>query len=77
MKVYFYGATEKAAKKKCKTFITQLEKMQHPDGKRYEGKSLNASMSAVVLPKFVGSPLFPIPSAYRCQFYVEYNFSVE
>ena len=63
MKVYFYGATEESAKKKCNTFIKQLLKMEPSD------KSINITSIA----KVDIVPDFPIPNAFKHRVFCEYS----
>ena len=65
MKVFFYGATEEAAKKKCNTFIKQLMKL--------EPKDKNINITQICVPVFKAVDGFPIPNAYRIQMLCEYS----
>lgn len=66
MKIFFYGSTEKAAKKKADTFIKQLLKFDN------EERAIN--VTSVFVKCFEGSPEFPIPPAYRVQYFCEYSW---
>ncbi len=69
MKVYFYGPTEKAAKKKVDTFIGQLLK--------FDTAKRKINITAICVKCFEGSPEFPIPKAYRVQYFCEYSYMVK
>jgi len=66
MKIYFYAGTEKAAKKKCDSFIKQLMKFDT------EERAINITSGCAK--HFVGSSEFPIPSGYRVQYFCEYSW---
>lgn len=66
MKIYFYGGTEKAAKKKMGTFLKQLDKFNTDE------RTINVTNKSKV--EFIGSPEFPIPSGHSCQVSCEYSW---
>ena len=66
MKFYFYGSTEKAAKKKADTFVKQLLKFDN------EEKAIN--ITKIAFKVFESSPEFPIPAGYRVQYVCEYSY---
>jgi len=65
MKIYFYGATEKAAKKKCDKFITQL--------RRFDTEERMINVTSIYANIFEVPDGFPIPTAYRVQVFCEYS----
>lgn len=66
MKIFFYGGTEKAAKKKCNAFIKQLMK--------FDTEKRKINITSIATKSFEGSPEFPIPNAHRVHVYCEYSF---
>ncbi len=66
MKIYFYGGTEKAAKKKCNNFIDQLLK--------FDTKERKINITSICVKHFEGSKDFPIPAGHRVQYFCEYSW---